>query len=395
MIIKPRFKKFFCITSHPIGCEYNIYNQINYVKKRHNFIKNGPKKVLIIGSSSGFGLASRIVTAFGFEAKTIGVFLEKKNFFLNFSNEGWYNVASFNKFAKILGLYAKNINCDAFSDECKNKVINLIKKDLGKIDLVIYSVSTKYKILKNNKVINAVIKPIKKQYTNKTINITKTKILKSTIQAANNEEIKNTISVMGGSDWELWMLKLKEANVLENEVISIAYSCISNTIITPIYKNGTFGLAKSDFNRSAIKIKKILKNLNATVNVVILKTTITKSNYLNPYMNLYISILYKVMKEKNLHEDCIGQIFRLMTTCLYNKYCKTDKYNRIRMDNWEQQKTVQNKCKKIWSTVNSNNFKYNTDYFSCKRDFLRLFGFRFPEINYKVNVNTNVNLDII
>ncbi|WMC18883.1 MAG: enoyl-[acyl-carrier-protein] reductase FabV [Enterobacteriaceae bacterium PSpicST2] len=393
MIIKPRFKKFFCITPHPIGCEYNVYNQIYYVKKRNIFLKKGPKRVLIIGASSGFGLASRIVATFGFEAKTIGVFFEKKKNFLNFSNEGWYNIAAFDKFSKILGLYSKNINCDTFTSECKNKVIKLIKKDLGKIDLVIYSVSTKSRKLSNNKIINAVIKPIYKKYTNKTINISKSKIINSTIKVANNKEIIDTISVMGGLDWELWMEELKKANVLEEGVKSIAYSCISSKLLSPIYKDSTIGLAKFDFNNSAKNIHKKLIKINGIVNVVILKTTITKSTYLNPFMNLYISILYKVMKNKNLHEDCISQIFRLMSTCLYNKYYKTDKYNRIRMDTWEKRRDVQKECKKIWLNVNSHNFKNETDYFNCKKDFLRLFGFRFSEINYKANVNTNININ--
>ncbi|XZR53208.1 MAG: enoyl-ACP reductase FabV [Enterobacteriaceae bacterium] len=392
MIIKPRFKNFYCITAHPIGCEYNIYNQINYIKKRNAFIKKGPKKVLIIGSSSGFGLATHIVTTFGFEAKTIGVFFGKKNFFLNFANEGWYNIAAVDKFSKILGLYSKNINCDSFSDKCKNKVIKLIKKDLGKIDLVVYAISSKSCIY-NNKIINAVIKPIGQDYTNKTINISKNKIIKSTIKSANKKEIKDTIFVMGGLDWESWMIKLNKADVLENNIISIAYSCVSSKIISPIYKNGTIGLAKQDFKRSAKKIEKILKKKNGIVKIVILKTTITKSNYLNPFMNLYISILYKIMKKRNVHENCIGQIFRLMSTCLYNKNYKTDKYNRIRMDNWEKRRNIQKECKKIWSNVNSNNFKEKTDFFYCKKEFLNLFGFRFPEINYKKDVNTNINFE--
>ncbi|WGS66247.1 enoyl-[acyl-carrier-protein] reductase FabV [Enterobacteriaceae bacterium ET-AT1-13] len=395
MIIKPRFRKSFCITSHPIGCEYNVYNQIYYVKKRNLFLKEGPKKVLIIGSSSGFGLASNIVTTFGFEAKTIGVFHGEKNYFQNYSNEGWYNIAALNKFSKILGLYSKNINCDAFSNECKNKVIKLIKKELGKIDLVIYSIYSKSCKSINNKTINAVIKPIDKKYKNKSINVNKNKIIKSTIKPASKKEIIDTLSVMGGLDWELWMTALKESNVLENGVLTIAYSYISSDIISPIYRDGTIGLAKYDFDRSAKNIHKNLRKLNGNVNVVILKPTITKSTYLNPYMNLYISILYKIMKKKNLHEDCISQIFRLMSTCLYNKYYETDKYNRIRMDTWEKRTDIQKECKKIWRNVNTYNLKQKTDYFNCKRDFLRLFGFYFSEVNYKININTDIDIDII
>ncbi|XZR52814.1 MAG: enoyl-ACP reductase FabV [Enterobacteriaceae bacterium] len=395
MIIKPKFKNFNCITSHPIGCEYNIYNQIYSVKKRNFFLKKGPKKVLIIGSSSGFGLASNIVTSFGFEAKIINVFLEEKKYFENFSSEGWYNIAALEKFKKILGLYSKNINCDAFSNECKKKVIKLIKRDLGKIDLVIYSISPKSRKLISNKIINISMKPIFKKYKNKTINIKRNKIIKSTIIPANQKEINNTIKIMGGEDWELWMKVLKKENVLENNIKTITYSYINNKIISPIYNNGTIGLAKNILNISAQNIHKSLNKLNGSVNIVILKPTITKSTYLNPFINLYTSILYKVMKKENLHEDCIDQIFRLMSTYLYNDFYITDKYNRIRIDSWEKRKNIQRECQKIWRNVNTNNFKEKTDFENCKIDFLNLFGFNFPEINYKTNINTDINIDIV
>ncbi|CUR53416.1 Putative Trans-2-enoyl-CoA reductase [Serratia symbiotica] len=396
MIIKPKIRGFICTTAHPEGCEANVNKQISYIKSC-NKLKNGPKKILIIGASTGYGLASRINSAFsGDGGDTIGIFLEKNGNNNKTGSAGWYNSFAFHKAAKKSGLYSKNINGDAFSNECKKNTINIIKKDLGKIDLIIYSLASSVrKIPNNNKIIRSVIKPIGKTYNTITINTKKDSIVQTTIEPANKQEIIDTISVMGGQDWELWIDALIDANVLADNVKTISYSYIGTSITWPIYRHGTLGKAKEHLENTAKNINKKLKFNGGNAYIAILKSVVTQASSAIPVMPLYISILFKIMKEKNIHEGCIEQIQRLFQTKLYTQNI-TKKYdNYYRLDEWELHDNIQNACYKILSKINQDNLYKLTDYLNYKKEFLRLFGFGLPNINYDKFSNHIINFDTI
>lgn len=393
MIIEPRMRGFICLTAHPTGCEKNVLNQIDYVKSKGTI--NGPQKVLVIGASTGFGLSSRITAAFGAGASTIGVFFEKPPQEGKTASPGWYNSAAFQREAKKEGLYAKSINGDAFSDEIKTKTIDLIKNDWGKVDLVIYSLASPVRTHPKTGVTHrSVLKPIGQTYTNKTVDFHTGKVTDITIEPCNNEDIENTVAVMGGEDWMMWMDALKEADVLSNEAMTVAYSYIGPTITEAVYRKGTIGKAKDHLEATAADITNQLKNVNGKAYVSVNKALVTQASSAIPVIPLYISLLYKTMKDLKVHEGCIEQMQRLFSTCLYNgQAIPTDDKGRIRVDDWELRADVQNKVEELWGQVNTETLPAIGDLQGYKADFLNLFGFGFDGVDYTADVNEMVEIE--
>ncbi len=388
MIIKPKTRGFICTTTHPAGCKTNVKEQIARVKI-DGAIENGPKKVLVIGASTGYGLASRITAAFGSGAATLGVFLEKPATEKKPGSAGWYNSGAFEKAAHAEGLYAKSINGDAFSNEVRDKAIELIKQDMGQVDLVIYSLASPVRKLPDTgETIRSVLKPIGNTYRATAVDTSKDILIDAEIEPATPEEIQNTITVMGGEDWELWMNALKQAGVLTDGVKTVSYSYIGTDITWPIYWHGALGKAKEDMDRAAGALRHSLAKINGSANVAVLKSVVTQASAAIPVMPLYIAICFKVMKELNIHEGCIEQINRLFRTQLYkNSGAELDDTARIRMDDLELRDDVQNKVKKLWSQVTNENIFELTDYQGYKNEFLKLFGFGVKGVDYEADIN--------
>lgn len=396
MIIKPKIRGFICTTTHPVGCEANVREQIAYVKAQGK-LKDGPKRVLVIGASTGYGLASRINAAFGADAATIGVFFEKPGSEAKTGSAGWYNAAAFDKAAKEEGLYSKSVNGDAFSNECRDTVINLIKQDLGQIDLVVYSLASPVrKMPDTGELVRSALKPIGEPYQSTALDTNKDKLVSAVVEPANEQEIADTIKVMGGQDWELWMDALADAGVLADNAKSVAYSYIGTELTWPIYWHGTLGKAKEDLDRAAHAIDSKLKAKGGSANVAVLKSVVTQASAAIPVMPLYISIVFKIMKEQGIHEGCIEQVQRLFATKLYNGQTpETDDQNRLRLDDWELRENVQKTCGEIWAQINDDNIYELTDYKSYKEEFLRLFGFGLKGVDYDADVSAEVNFEVI
>lgn len=391
MIIKPKTRGFICTTTHPTGCEANVQEQIARVKA-DGPITNGPKKVLVIGASTGYGLASRITAAFGSNAATLGVFLEKPATETKPGSAGWYNSAAFEKAAHAEGLYAKSINGDAFSNEMRAKAIELIKQDLGEVDLVVYSLASPVRKLPDSgEVVRSVLKPIGETYRATAIDTSKDSIIEAEVEPASEEEIQNTVTVMGGEDWELWMQALKDAGVLAKGVQTVSYSYIGTDITWPIYWHGALGKAKEDMDRAAAALRDKLAELDGSAHVAVLKSVVTQASAAIPVMPLYIAMSFKVMKEMDIHEGCIEQINRMFRSQLYrDSGPELDEAARIRMDDWELRDEVQDKVKQLWPQVTTDNLFELTDYQGYKDEFLKLFGFGIAGIDYEADVDTLV-----
>ena len=388
MIIQPKTRGFICTTTHPTGCAANVAEQIAKVKAS-GAIENGPKKVLVIGASTGYGLASRITAAFGSGAATLGVFLEKPATDKKPGSAGWYNSAAFEKAAHEAGLYAKSINGDAFSNEVRAQVIEMIKADLGQVDLVVYSLASPVRKLPDSgEVIRSVLKPIGEVYRSTAIDTSKDEIINAEVEPATEEEVANTVKVMGGEDWELWMDALLEAGVLADGVKTISYSYIGTEITWPIYWHGALGKAKEDMDRAAAALRKLLAPVHGSANVAVLKSVVTQASAAIPVMPLYLAICFKVMKEQGIHEGVLEQIDRMFHTQLYKAGGPDlDESQRIRMDDWELRDEVQNAVKEIWPQVTNENLFELTDYQSYKDEFLKLFGFGVAGIDYEADVD--------
>lgn len=392
MIIVPKTRGFICLTSHPKGCEQNVKNQISYVKSKGAI--NGPKKVLVIGASTGFGLASRITSAFGSNAATIGVFFEKPSAPGKPASPGWYNSAAFEQQAHEAGLYAKSINGDAFSTEIKQQTIDLIKADLGQIDLVIYSLASPRRTDPVTGIThNSTLKPIGEAFTNKTVDFHTGIVSEISIQPANEEEIENTIKVMGGEDWEMWIDALKAENLLAPGATTVAYSYIGPLLTEPVYRKGTIGRAKDHLEATAFTISDKLKDLNGKAYVSVNKALVTQASSAIPVIPLYISLLYKTMKEKGIHEGCIEQIQRLFQDRLYtSKEIPTDEKGRIRIDDWEMREDVQHKVAELWEQATTETLSAIGDLKGYSTDFFNLFGFEVPGVDYNADVNEVVEI---
>ncbi|MBZ5855553.1 enoyl-ACP reductase FabV [Flavihumibacter profundi] len=393
MVIEPKMRGFICLTAHPEGCEKAVLNQINYIKSKGQI--EGPKKVLVIGASTGFGLASRITSAFGANAATIGVFFEKPPLDGKTASPGWYNSAAFQTQARESGLYAKSINGDAFSNEIKQKTINLIKSDLGKVDLVIYSLASPVRTHPVTGITHrSVLKPIGSPYTNKTVDFHTGNVSTITITPCTEEDINNTVAVMGGEDWEMWIDALIKADALSDHAITLAYSYIGPSLTEAVYRKGTIGKAKDHLEATAFKITDKLQSLNGKAYVSVNKALVTQASSAIPVIPLYISLLYKTMKEKGIHEGCIEQIQRLFKERLYTgNGVPTDEKGRIRIDDWEMRKDVQDKVAELWSLATTENLPEIGDLQGYKSDFLNLFGFGFADVNYAKDVNENITID--
>lgn len=396
MIIQPRTRGFICVTSHPEGCAENVKKQIEYVKSK-GLINNGPKKVLVIGASTGFGLASRISAAFGSNAATIGVFFEKPASEGRPGTAGWYNSAAFEKEAHQAGLYAKSVNGDAFSDEIKKQVIDLIKEDLGQIDLVVYSLASPRRTHpKSGVAYSSVLKPIGEPFSNKTVDFHSGVVSDITIDPiTSQEDIDNTIAVMGGEDWKFWMEDLKAAGVLADGVKTVAYSYIGPELTFPIYRNGTIGMAKNDLEATVPYLNNLLKDINGVSFVSVNKALVTQSSSAIPVVPLYISLLYKVMKEKGIHEGCIEQMQRLLAERLYSDSTLLDEAGRIRVDDLEMREDVQAEVAELWKQVTTENIMDISDLEGYRKEFFNLFGFEFDEIDYNADTNELVGVESI
>jgi enoyl-[acyl-carrier protein] reductase/trans-2-enoyl-CoA reductase (NAD+) len=387
MIIEPRMRGFICLTAHPKGCEQNVKNQIEYVKSKGKI--NGPKRVLVIGASTGFGLASRITSAFGSDAATIGVFFEKAPSEGKTASPGWYNSAAFEQEAQKAGLYAKSINGDAFSNEVKQQTIEMIKADLGQIDLIIYSLASPVRQHPVTGVLHrSTLKPIGSTFTNKTVDFHTGNVTNVSIEPANEDDIANTVVVMGGEDWSMWMDALKGAGVLAEGATTIAYSYIGPEVTEAVYRKGTIGRAKDHLEATAFEITEKLKDINGKGYVSVNKALVTQASSAIPVIPLYISLLYKIMKAEGIHEGCIEQIQRLYADRLYTgNAVPTDDKGRIRIDDWEMRSDVQERIAKLWLESTTETLVELGDLAGYKQDFLNLFGFGFQGIDYQADVN--------
>lgn len=395
MIIEPRMRGFICLTAHPEGCAKSVTNQIEYVKSKGKI--NGPKRVLVVGASTGFGLASRITAAFGSDASTIGVFFEKEPAPGKTATPGWYNSAAFEQEAKQAGLYAKSINGDAFSKEIKQQTIDLIKADLGQVDLIVYSLASPVRMHPETGVLHrSALKPIGQTFSDKTVDFHTGVVSTVSIEPAVQEDIDNTVVVMGGEDWMMWIDAMKEAGVLADGATTVAYSYIGPEVTEAVYRKGTIGRAKDHLEATAFDIDAKLKDINGRAFVSVNKALVTQASSAIPVIPLYISLLYKTMKAKGLHEGCIEQMQRLFADRLYNgSEVPVDEKGRIRIDDWEMRDDVQEAVKTLWAQADTETLKEIGDLAGYKQDFLNLFGFGFEGVDYPAETNEMVQIESI
>ncbi len=392
MIIKPRIRGFICVTAHPEGCKANVKEQIDYVTAQGK-IEGGPKKVLVIGASTGYGLAARISAAFGSDAATLGIFFERPGDESKTATAGWYNSAAFEEFADAKGLYAKSINGDAFSDEVKQKTIELIKQDLGQVDLVVYSLAAPRRTHpKTGEVFNSTLKPIGKQVTIRGINTDKETINETTLEPATPEEIAGTVAVMGGEDWQMWIDDLKAAGVLAEGAKTTAFTYLGEEVTQDIYWNGSIGEAKKDLDKRVLDIRSTLADQGGDARVSVLKAVVTQASSAIPVMPLYLSLLFKVMKEKGTHEGCIEQVYGLYKDSLYGAEPLVDNEGRLRADLKEIAPEVQAEVGKLWDEVTNDNIPELTDFAGYKSEFMRLFGFGLNGVDYAADTNPDVKI---
>lgn len=391
MIIKPKIRGFICTTAHPEGCAVHVNRQIEYVTKSKPL--QGAKKVLVIGASTGYGLASRIVSSFGLGADTVGVFFERPSSEDRTATAGWYNTCAFQKAARNAGYVAESINGDAFSDEIKQETLDLVKEKLGKVDLVVYSIASPRRTdPKTGETYTSVIKPTGEAYTNKTVNVQTGAVSEVTIEPAAEEEIRQTIAVMGGEDWKLWMDALAKADLLADGVITLAYSYIGPEVTHPIYRDGTIGRAKDHLEVTAHELTRQLQSYNGKAYVSVNKALVTQASSAIPVVPLYISLLYKVMKEKGLHEGCIEQMYRMFERIYTGGAVPTDDKGRIRIDDWEMRGDVQSSVSEAWNGVSTETLPDIADLPGYREEFLHLFGFGFDEVDYDKDISPDVKL---
>jgi enoyl-[acyl-carrier protein] reductase/trans-2-enoyl-CoA reductase (NAD+) len=392
MIIKPKVRGFVCVTAHPAGCAAHVGEWISHIKSKGT-IKNGPKKVLVIGASTGYGLASRVTAAFGSGAATLGVFYERPSEEGRIATPGWYNTIGFTQAARAAGLYAKNFNGDAFSDEIKAQALEAIRGDLGQVDLVIYSLASPRRVHpRTGAVHKSVLKPVGASYTNKTVDTDKGIVSSVTIEPASEQEIADTVTVMGGEDWEMWMNALADAKLLAPGAQAVAYSYIGPEVTWAIYKNGTIGLAKNDLERAARNIDSLLKlNGGGRAFISVNKALVTQASSAIPVVPLYIAILYKIMKAQGTHEGCIEQIQRLFATQVYAPSGPGfDESGRVRVDDLEMKPDVQAAVARIWPGVTTETLGETTDIAGYRREFLKLFGFGLAGIDYGAEIEPHM-----
>lgn len=385
MIVQPKVRGFICTTAHPVGCGENVKEQIDYVKARPK--TPGAKNVLVIGSSTGYGLASRISAAFSCGASTIGVMFERPQSGKRTATPGWYNTAAFEEYAHADGLYAKTINGDAFSQEVKQQVIDLIKKDLGQVDMVVYSLASPRRTMADGTTCSSVLKTTDGEYTNKTIDLAARTVSEVTVPPATQEEIRDTVKVMGGEDWKDWITALSGAGVLAEHTVTMAYSYLGPELTHPMYRNGSIGRAKEHLFATSKEITQEFPGVTAYISVN--KGLVTQASAAIPIVPLYMSILYKVMKEKGIHEGCIEQMYRLFHDKLLADTPQVDEDGMIRMDDWEMREDVQQEVKQAWDRINSDNLQQLADVDSYWEDFYHMFGFGIDGVDYDADVEVD------
>ena len=395
MIIEPRMRGFICLTAHPVGCAQNVKNQIEYVKSKGPI--EGAKRVLVVGASTGFGLASRITSAFGSNAATIGVFFEKAPAPGKTASPGWYNSAAFETEAHAAGLYAKSINGDAFSNEIKQQTIDTIKADLGQVDLIIYSLASPVRMHPETGVLHrSVLKPIGATYHNKTVDFHTGNVSDVSIEPCAGDDIENTVAVMGGEDWAMWIDALKKENLLADGAMTLAYSYIGPSLTEAVYRKGTIGRAKDHLEATAFSIADSLKDIHGKAYVSVNKALVTQASSAIPVIPLYISLLYKKMKEAGIHEGCIEQIQRLYSERLYTTAgIPTDDKGRIRIDDWEMRDDIQSQVAALWEQATTETLPQIGDLAGYKQDFLNLFGFGFEGVDYAAEADEMVAIESI
>lgn len=382
MIVEPKVKGFICTTAHPAGCKESVRRQIAYCKEKG--MVEGPKKVLVIGSSTGYGLASRIAVTYGYGADTIGVAFERESNGRRTATAGWYNTKAFEEFAKEDGYYVKSLNGDGFSEEMKNQVIETIRKDFGKVDMVVYSMAAPRRTMPDGTTVSSVLKTVGKELTNKTIDLRNNEIKDVTVPVANEEEIENTVKVMGGEDWEAWIQALVDADVLSDNAVTLAYSYIGPELTHAIYKEGSIGQAKKHLFDTSKKLTKEFEAKGLKAYISVNKALVTQSSAAIPIVPLYISLLYKIMKKEGLHEGCIEQMNRLFIDKLPAK--ETDAEGYIRLDDWEMEDKVQNEITKLWDLVTTENIGELGDIEGYWEDFYHMFGFHYDNVDYSADV---------
>ena len=393
MIIKPRVRGFLCTTTHPTGCEANVKRQIDYVKGRGK-IAGGPRRVLVIGASTGYGLASRITAAFGCDAATLGIFFEKPGTDSKPGTAGWYNSAAFHRYARAAGLYAKSINGDAFSADIKRKAIDSIKADMGQVDLVVYSLAAPRRQHPVTGVIHhSTLKPIGSDTVQRGVNTDKEALQDFHLEAATQEEIDNTVAVMGGEDWQMWIEALDDAGVLAAGAKTTAYTYIGDKLTWDIYWHGTIGAAKKDLDKRVVAIRKRLAEKGGDARVSVLKAVVTQASAAIPAMPIYLALLFKVMKEQGSHEGCIEQIDGLFRHSLYGAAPRLDEEGRLRADRKELDPAVQAEVAMLWNKITTETLRQLSDYEGYKREFLQLFGFEVDGVDYEADVNPLVAID--
>jgi enoyl-[acyl-carrier protein] reductase/trans-2-enoyl-CoA reductase (NAD+) len=405
VIIQPKVRGFICTTAHPVGCAKNVEEQIAITKASGTFAA-GPKNVLVIGSSTGYGLASRITAAFGQGAATLGVFFEKPSSETKTGTAGWYNAAAFDKLATDAGLFAKSINGDAFANETRAKAIEIIKSEMGgKVDLVVYSLASPVRKLPEGSrlgvpgtVVRSALKTVGEVFKASSVDTNKNEVVEATVEPATEQEKQDTVTVMGGEDWALWIDALAEAGVLADNATTIAYSYIGTETTWPMYRRGTLGLAKEHLERTAHELAARHDALHLRSYVGVLKSVVTQASSAIPVIPLYVSMVFKIMKAKGIHEGTIEQINRLFHDRLYRtdgKPAETDAEGRIRLDDWELRDDVQAECKALWPKVTTANLWEDTDYAGYKHDFIKLFGFEVEGVNYDADTSADVQWNVV
>lgn len=385
MIVEPKVKGFICTTAHPVGCEKNVLKQIDYVKRNGSI--DGAKKVLVIGASTGYGLASRITAAFGMGAATIGVLFDKEATGKRTATPGFYNTKAFDAAARAEGLYTKSINGDAFSAEIKEQVIAAIKEDLGKVDMVVYSLAAPRRTTADGVTYVSSLKTTGEPFTQKNWNLRDNTVSEATIPSAAEEEIEATVKVMGGEDWMDWIDALVKADVIEDNAITVAYSYIGPTLTYPIYHEGTIGMAKKHLSESADAITRKQKTLGIRAYVSVNKALVTQASAAIPVVPLYLSILYRVMKEKGIHEGCIEQMYRLWGEKIFgDNGILVEKDGMLHVDDWEMREDVQSEVMAIWQRINSENLLELADIEGYWNDFYQMFGFKIEGVDYSADV---------
>lgn len=386
MVVLPKVKSFICTTAHPTGCRESVKRQIDYIKSlgKVNMEIAAPKKVLVIGASTGYGLASRIALAFGHKADTLGIMFEREGNGRRTATAGWYNTKAFEEFASEEGLYAKSINGDAFSQEIKEQTIKTIKEDLGKVDMVVYSLAAPRRTTADGTTYVSTLKTVGTPFKNKSINLEENIITEASIPCANEEEIEATKKVMGGEDWIDWIEALTKADVLTDNAITLAYSYIGPELTYPIYFDGSIGQAKKHLYQSCDVINQTYDSVKAYVSVN--KALVTQSSSAIPVVPLYISILYKVMKEAGVHEGCIEQMGRLFLDRLTKATPETDENGLLRLDDWEMREDIQSKVLDIWNQIDTDSLNTLADLDGYWDDFYKMFGFHYDNIDYEADV---------